>query len=236
MSARKFLVPVLFVFMISLMGCATPPQKRGETGLEEIGELPAVTEREIVYPKAPKEARLTSLKEKIKEYLPAKKTPAPQKIAQAQEKPRPRHVAPAKDIQTALKNAGYYTGNIDGKIGSKTGSAIEAFQKDNSLKVDGVVGQRTWNLLSKYLSSPSQVSLTPAPVTITQAPVSTETTVPTMEQVSTPAVEETAVTEETPSVVEETTVPGRNFRPLIVIALIVLGIILTVSIYRRRHT
>jgi peptidoglycan hydrolase-like protein with peptidoglycan-binding domain len=58
----------------------------------------------------------------------------------------------AIEIQTALKNAGYYTGDIDGKIGSKTKAAIEEFQKANGLKVDGRVGSRTWALLSPHLN------------------------------------------------------------------------------------
>jgi murein L,D-transpeptidase YcbB/YkuD len=55
-----------------------------------------------------------------------------------------------KDIQTALKNAGYYIGDIDGKIGPKTREAIMEFQKDHGLKVDGVVGRNTWEILSEY--------------------------------------------------------------------------------------
>ncbi len=55
-------------------------------------------------------------------------------------------------IQTALKNAGFYQGPIDGKIGSKTREAIRAFQKANGLKADGIVGKRTSQELSKYLA------------------------------------------------------------------------------------
>ena len=55
-----------------------------------------------------------------------------------------------KDIQTALKNAGFYKGTIDGKIGPQTREAIMEFQKKNDLKVDGVVGRNTWDLLSEY--------------------------------------------------------------------------------------
>lgn len=55
-----------------------------------------------------------------------------------------------KKIQQALKNAGFYKGEIDGKIGSKTKIAIKAFQKSKGLSADGVVGQKTWNELSKY--------------------------------------------------------------------------------------
>lgn len=55
-----------------------------------------------------------------------------------------------KKIQQALKNAGFYKGDIDGKIGLKTKSAIKAFQKSKGLIADGVVGQKTWNELSRY--------------------------------------------------------------------------------------
>ena len=57
----------------------------------------------------------------------------------------------AKDIQTALKNAGFYAGSIDGKIGPKSKKAIEAFQAANGLKVDGKVGPKTWAELEKFL-------------------------------------------------------------------------------------
>ena len=60
------------------------------------------------------------------------------------------------DIQTALKNANYYTGSVDGKIGPGTKKAIEEFQKANGLKPDGKVGPKTWTLLSAFLN--------PAPV------------------------------------------------------------------------
>ncbi len=58
----------------------------------------------------------------------------------------------ARQIQKALKSAGFYQGAIDGKIGSKTKSAIIKFQKAHSLKADGVVGKRTSMELNKYLS------------------------------------------------------------------------------------
>lgn len=57
-----------------------------------------------------------------------------------------------KDIQTALKNAGFYNSPIDGKIGPKTKKAIREFQKANSLKSDGIVGEKTKSLLIKYLA------------------------------------------------------------------------------------
>jgi peptidoglycan hydrolase-like protein with peptidoglycan-binding domain len=56
------------------------------------------------------------------------------------------------EIQTALKNANFYTGSIDGKIGPKTKAAIEEFQKANGLTADGKVGPKTWQILGAYLN------------------------------------------------------------------------------------
>lgn len=57
-------------------------------------------------------------------------------------------------IQTALKNANLYFGEIDGKIGPLTRKAIEEFQKMKGLKVDGKVGPITWSQLQRYLNIP----------------------------------------------------------------------------------
>ena len=58
----------------------------------------------------------------------------------------------AKQIQKALKSAGFYQGAVDGKIGLKTKEAIIKFQKANGLKADGIVGKRTSAELNKYLT------------------------------------------------------------------------------------
>ena len=57
---------------------------------------------------------------------------------------------PSVSIQEALKNAGYYKGTLDGKIGASTRDAIKSFQKDNGMSADGVVGRRTWSKLKSY--------------------------------------------------------------------------------------
>lgn len=68
-----------------------------------------------------------------------------------------------KEIQLALKNAGYYTGAIDGKLGPKSSRAIEEFQKANGLVADGKVGPKTWAALSRYLTAvPAAVAATEA--------------------------------------------------------------------------
>ena len=46
-------------------------------------------------------------------------------------------------LQQGLKNLGYYSGAIDGDFGSKTEAAVIAFQKNNAVVVDGVVGDET---------------------------------------------------------------------------------------------
>jgi len=57
----------------------------------------------------------------------------------------------AKEIQAALKNAGFNPGSIDGKIGPRTRQAIKDFQKSKGLVPDGVVGPKTWTSLGRYL-------------------------------------------------------------------------------------
>jgi len=61
-----------------------------------------------------------------------------------------------RDVQSALKNATYYDGPIDGKLGPKSQKAIMDFQMDHNLKSDGVVGKQTWLELKGYLDSTSQ--------------------------------------------------------------------------------
>ena len=54
--------------------------------------------------------------------------------------------------QIALKNARFYNGPIDGKISDSMKKAIEIFQEQNHLEVDGMVGPTTWTKLKRYLN------------------------------------------------------------------------------------
>jgi len=56
-----------------------------------------------------------------------------------------------RDVQMALRNAGFYRGEIDGKAGSQTRSSIKKFQQANNLTVDGIIGKKTWSKLKEYL-------------------------------------------------------------------------------------
>lgn len=42
-----------------------------------------------------------------------------------------------------------YSGSLDGDFGSRTETAVKAFQKRSELPEDGVVADRTWHALSK---------------------------------------------------------------------------------------
>ena len=70
-------------------------------------------------------------------------------------KPASRPAASGKpatrDIQQALKNAGFYQGTVDGKMGQMTREAIREFQRVHGLQDDGVVGKQTWGKLRAYL-------------------------------------------------------------------------------------
>ncbi len=65
--------------------------------------------------------------------------------------PSRKSSASTKKIQRALKSAGFDPGSIDGKMGPMTKQAVKEFQRTKDLKVDGVVGQKTWGKLKKYL-------------------------------------------------------------------------------------
>ena len=51
--------------------------------------------------------------------------------------------AVVSEIQTRLKNWGYYFGAVDGVYGSQTEKAVRWFQEKNGLAADGQVGDQT---------------------------------------------------------------------------------------------
>ena len=53
-------------------------------------------------------------------------------------------------IQTRLKNWGYYSGSVDGVYGSQTEKAVRYFQQKNGLSVDGQAGDSTLAALGIY--------------------------------------------------------------------------------------
>lgn len=55
--------------------------------------------------------------------------------------------AVVSQIQTKLKNWGYYTGDVDGIYGSATERAVRDFQRKNGLTADGKAGTQTLEAL-----------------------------------------------------------------------------------------
>ncbi len=52
-----------------------------------------------------------------------------------------------RKIQTALRDKGYFSSQIDGIFGTKTKKAVEKFQKEHGLTVDGIAGKNTLKAL-----------------------------------------------------------------------------------------
>jgi len=144
---KKFgFIVLVFAIGIYLVGCG----KKQQT-LEEMQQPMSMetlsTMSTTAAPSAPAEAKVEAAPPAVSKAV--KLEPLP---------PSGPYKPAATEIQTALQNAGFYTGAIDGKIGAKTKKAIAEFQKANGLTPDGKVGPKTWGVLSKYLTQPAASS------------------------------------------------------------------------------
>ncbi len=130
---------VLSVFLaLILAGCATGSKKQATPSQPVVSEQSQEAYQQESYSKSYDAGDTWSSESYAK---PAKKTYSEAAI----------QLSP-KQIQRALKSAGFYQGSIDGKIGFKTKEAIMKFQKAKGFKADGVVGKKTSAELRKYLS------------------------------------------------------------------------------------
>ncbi len=76
--------------------------------------------------------------------------PAPTAAASA---PLPlEESARVRNIQLALKAAGFDPGSADGRMGPLTQTAVRDFQRAQGLTPDGKVGPKTWSKLEPYLT------------------------------------------------------------------------------------
>lgn len=146
---KKWLVfSLLVIFVISLGGCATARQQK-EMEIQGLRNQVQALETQL----QSREEEINSLRESLAKATAAKESPRVVKRQVSKQrvirevKSRPN----IRQIQIALKNAGYNPGSIDGRRGKQTRDAIKAFQRANNLVVDGKVGKRTWKLLREYL-------------------------------------------------------------------------------------
>ena len=147
------------IFLATLTGCATTGAKNQQEQLQtRITELEKKVEE--------KDSEIVDLQYQVKDIsgkVTSKDSSDSSATAQVEDSSSSkgssksygddiiRVEASIKDVQTALKNAGVYTGKIDGKAGAGTKAAIVEFQKQHHLASDGVLGKRTWKALKSYL-------------------------------------------------------------------------------------
>lgn len=153
---KKFIFIIFaLVSVVYLAGCGKKQQPISETqepiSMEELSKLNTST------PTVPEVATKTAPAVTVtpSSAIPPAQTKAAE-VKLEQLPPSGPYKPTVREIQTALKNAGFYTGMIDGKKGPLTKKAIEDFQRANNLGVDGKVGAKTWAVLSQHLN--------PAPV------------------------------------------------------------------------
>ncbi|MBE5804291.1 MAG: hypothetical protein E7316_07250 [Clostridiales bacterium] len=109
-------------------------------------------------------------------------TPAPQ-VAFTKRLARGSTGKSVKQLQERLTELGYYEGPVSGNFLGHTVNAVKAFQTQNGLKGDGIVGEDTWNMLfnTADIIMPDE---TPRP-TPTPTPVPFAITVDVANQVTT---------------------------------------------------
>jgi len=150
---RKFFVLTLValaVMSIALFGCKGKVEKPAEETMVEATEAAPQSDAMLAAAKQAQQIVVEPAQSVATETIPP--TAAVQQAAgKAQAAGSSLVTDRNKDVQTALKNAGFYTGSVDGKIGPRTKSAIQEFQKAKGLKVDGKVGPKTWAEMEKYL-------------------------------------------------------------------------------------
>lgn len=92
------------------------------------------------------------VEELSKKQAMAKGQPQPASVAKENRLAKgPNAALPPRQVQLALKSAGFYAGPIDGKLGQRTKEAVQAFQRSNGLTPDGKVGTKTSVALAKFL-------------------------------------------------------------------------------------
>lgn len=140
---------IVIVLALALSGCATAAKKTSNIELQQLKGRVSGLETDL----QAKEQEIMRLEDELEKAREKRVIYKEEKIKEG--KPVESKKLSDRQVQTALKNAGFYRGSVDGKIGSATTEAIKAFQRANGLKADGVVGRKTRANLMKYLTGSS---------------------------------------------------------------------------------
>jgi peptidoglycan hydrolase-like protein with peptidoglycan-binding domain len=155
MKKISFIFLALIVFLgLNISGCSSAQKKLSEDVKGIKTKVDTLETRvEGVEAKQAETERVTMEQaQKVEEMNVQSARPTGKTNVGIKHKNSPESKERTRALQTSLKNAGFYKGEIDGVKGRKTRSAIKKFQKANGLSADGVVGKKTWEALNKYSS------------------------------------------------------------------------------------
>jgi len=142
MLKRTVLLFFAGVVLVSLSGCASAGRKK-DMEMQGLRNQISVLEAQV----QSKDEEINSLRENLSNAKEESVSVMPARKLIAEVKSRPN----VKQVQMALKNAGYNPGPVDGRMGRQTRDALKAFQKANGLAADGKIGKHTWEILKKHL-------------------------------------------------------------------------------------
>lgn len=154
---------MVLVFLIFIAGCITTPKKPDESEIKALEDRISLLEAEVLK-KNSEIINLTNALEKEKqEKKELLETVNKQKeqieglteaIQEQKRKARSKtYYKTVMKVQTALRNAGFDPGTIDGRMGPRTRKALKEFQKAHGLSADGSLDKQTWALLQEYLET-----------------------------------------------------------------------------------
>jgi len=137
-----------FIFLIFIFGCATVPRQQ-ELEIQKLRTQVTTLEQQLKESEKEIEDLETQLEREreLRQKLEKQWLEKRAQLERIKSLPKPT----IRNIQEALKRAGFYDGAVDGKFGPKTREAIKNFQRNKGLKADGIVGSKTWQELSRYL-------------------------------------------------------------------------------------
>lgn len=140
---KYFKILVAIALTLALLGCAT--ERKQLTQVQQLQFRVSELETELHQ----KNEDIIYLEEQLKE-MQRLRISSSETLGTKEPKNKAFKIS-SRNIQRALKNAGFHIGPIDGTIGKGTKKAIKEFQKEKGLIADGIVGKQTWSKLKKYL-------------------------------------------------------------------------------------